>query len=801
MKKNLKAIALLLTASIIFSACKGAAPSGNLGTEAETVVETLAESELEEPVDLISAQQLASSIREKYEGSEKVVYVSPEYNLPRDHAFTGIDIGFNPLDLGHESITEIIGVYADPDFLNGVYVSFDIEDKGDNNFSIAIKPGQRGALAVSTQMFEDGKTISLGDDYYINQKENYEDWGNLGQYYLVQWVDLATGEKLEKPIVKIFTIEAELDTPQAQYYLTEDGSPEFRWQEVEGAETYYVLKVESFNGNISSAQAIGRTSETSWSPKNDDVDFMNEMFHNQTEKKNARDEEYHYAYYYAVIAAGEEGTSSVNKLFSEKEIISRLPYQVDFDAMYEENVSRTKADSIGLMPAQVPVIMCDDNVIMKTISYEMDNAKIKDEVWGSYDLDENGEMINLENIKVRILHVPYTIEGTTFRTVLKIENFDENTYLEELKRIEKRQNDLKGRGGRENGSITQDTTKSDKAVSNEVAVPQDAIFATSALGEYLAGNMLAGNEIISLKDFPESSDRELLIDAWSEAVYQNPLILGVEGAKIAHDNSFLMVTYSEDQKTMAAKQKEIRIEVERVVAEIITPDMTDLEKEIAINDYLCDTSEYDFDALTNAEENDFASVDEEFNDSFTPYGILIKKVGVCASYAGSFKLLADAAGLESIVVTGYLEGSLPHAWNRVKIEDEWITIDTTNNNNKFLVNAILNLPDDVAGLLLVEDDRYMGNDFINDYKASVGDREYYRVIDRYYSTEEIAEQLADALKNNPRVTLRTDYVLDDGTFQEIAQSVMEELNVESIYGFHWMGVITMALDSADLMAE
>ena len=53
---------------------------------------------------------------------------------------------------------------------------------------------------------------------------------------------------------------------------------------------------------------------------------------------------------------------------------------------------------------------------------------------------------------------------------------------------------------------------------------------------------------------------------------------------------------------------------------------------MAINQYLCDTAEYDMDALENAEENDFAGVDAKFNDSFTPYGVLLNKTG------GVFKL-------------------------------------------------------------------------------------------------------------------------------------------------------------------
>ena len=94
------------------------------------------------------------------------------------------------------------------------------------------------------------------------------------------------------------------------------------------------------------------------------------------------------------------------------------------------------------------------------------------------------------------------------------------------------------------------------------------------------------------------------------------------------------------------------------------------EKELAINQYLCDTIVYDEDAFTSAEEYNYMYVDPEFDDSFNAYGALINGKCVCTGYAAAFKLLAEEAGLEAIVVTGYLDGNLSHAWNKVKIDDE-----------------------------------------------------------------------------------------------------------------------------------
>ena len=248
---------------------------------------------------------------------------------------------------------------------------------------------------------------------------------------------------------------------------------------------------------------------------------------------------------------------------------------------------------------------------------------------------------------------------------------------------------------------------------------------------------------------------------------------------------------SEERKKVEEKkkQKEISKEAERVVDSIITDDMTELEKEMAINQYLCDTAEYDMDALENAEENDFAGVDAKFNDSFTPYGVLLNKTGVCSSYAGAFKLLAQQAGLECIVVTGNLDGELPHAWNKIKIDGEWRIVDSTNNDNELILNALLNLPDYAADKVLVEDERFVLDDKVKDYEAKSDDKEFYRIEGKFYEKNKIFEPLKNELKEEGIAVLRTDYTLSDKEFMKIAQEVVEGYGSGELGGYYWLGVI------------
>ena len=209
---------------------------------------------------------------------------------------------------------------------------------------------------------------------------------------------------------------------------------------------------------------------------------------------------------------------------------------------------------------------------------------------------------------------------------------------------------------------------------------------------------------------------------------------------------------------------------------------------MAINTWLCENAIYDNAALENAEKYSFTKVDESFYDSFTAYGILVDGVGVCASYSAAFKLLADSAGLESIVVTGYLDGSVPHAWNKVKLDDEWYIVDATNNDNEMITNALLNLSDYAAAGTLVENESFAEDSSLSKYAANQDEMEYYHTVERFYNKDEISKQLAQLLITDGQAILRTEYDINDEEFYAIAQKAADEAQ-KNINGFYWMGVI------------
>lgn len=98
---------------------------------------------------------------------------------------------------------------------------------------------------MSEGLDEDAPGYQAADSSLFDKGE-LNDWGNLPQYYMVQYVDLETGEKLEKPIVTVFTVDSEVkNAPRVTLGINEEGFPVFRWKKVPGAERYYVMSMTS----------------------------------------------------------------------------------------------------------------------------------------------------------------------------------------------------------------------------------------------------------------------------------------------------------------------------------------------------------------------------------------------------------------------------------------------------------------------------------------------------------------------------------------------------------------------------
>lgn len=814
-----KKTALLLAIVLVLSGCgnnvkqpsesetENEQPAKQTETDNTTVDQSESEAESTSETDTA----LVDELKKKYSAADKNEYDGNVIKVDRDESIQ-LEIGYNPWD-NDVSPYDSFAIYQDADLKFPIELGYIDYDAGAG--VLTLEPPYSGVAEI---MDSDGVDLShLSGNYLSGDDES--GWGTLSQYYMKTSVDLETGKALPSPVITVIKVNAEIpQAPQLVFSQLEDGYAKFSWKAVPGAEGYLLFKINKDDEGLwNYCHAFADVKGTEWTSEDDanefegkilslNYDFVQFFISEDTKewieegdggflKEFMGDDMAYNEFwdeYYGVIAYNASGCSPISNLISAMDVSHMLP---------EEKASNSNEDFFGIngvldLPAIMNVTMCDGSRAQKVLLYDFDNL-------------EKDEEYNVIRINAKALQTPF-IEKLSIYEV----NWD--TLDADLAAVKKRQEELINKGGNVAPSLTIDegTPSKNEDIKTEAnepektepeseakAEPEDTkssqngrkevkITANSAMSEFIALNMLETKGEIHLSDFPESADVEQVVDAFFEAQYQNPLILGVQGGSIDTEKRILYVEYDFPRQVTATKQQEIQERVEEITGEIISDGMTDVEKEMAINAWLCENAVYDDGALENAEKYSFTQVDEDFYDSFTAYGILTEGVGVCASYSASFKLLADAADLESIVVTGYLEGSVPHAWNKVKLGDGWYIVDATNNDNDTIENALLNLSDRAAYGTLVENDSFAMNKSLGNYAAKDDGQEFYHATDRFFEPDVISDELAQLLISDGKAVLRTDYDIDDETFYGIAQQAANKAQ-KNINGFYWMGVINL----------
>lgn len=246
------------------------------------------------------------------------------------------------------------------------------------------------------------------------------------------------------------------------------------------------------------------------------------------------------------------------------------------------------------------------------------------------------------------------------------------------------------------------------------------ICSNSPLSEYLADQFVNHAEEFSIRDFPGAINASALLDAVCEAYYQNNAYIGgieLNQIRVNFDTMTIRIPYVLSAGEQQQLQKEIASAADSIAAQIITPGMSDFQKEEAICDYFYTNAKFDFAARDNlACLPKGLMISYTYKYSQTAYGVLINHTGVCQSYAEAFKLIADSAGLPCIVVTGVINGAGSHMWNRVYINDQWKTLDVTNSGAMSDDNVFINMSEETVAKYFTEDNLYVLDNALYRYR-------------------------------------------------------------------------------------
>ncbi|MCR3760005.1 Ig-like domain-containing protein [Clostridium felsineum] len=160
-----------------------------------------------------------------------------------------------------------------------------------------------------------------------------------------------------------------------------------------------------------------------------------------------------------------------------------------------------------------------------------------------------------------------------------------------------------------------------------------------------------------------------------------------------------------------------------ILSSIINPNMTQVQKELAIHDYIVANTQYETAVFTTNNVS---------YDIYTAYGTLINHRAVCQGYAEAFKMMCNLVGIPTGMITDY---ALDHAWNIVKLDDgNYYQVDATwddpvaqNNTSLDLNHKYFNLSD--KQMLADHTIDKAEWDADNYPKANVDNSEFYRTAD------------------------------------------------------------------------
>ena len=139
---------------------------------------------------------------------------------------------------------------------------------------------------------------------------------------------------------------------------------------------------------------------------------------------------------------------------------------------------------------------------------------------------------------------------------------------------------------------------------------------------------------------------------------------------------------SDDKKVIKEQIKSVSSKVDEIISGLTSTN--EIDKEIELHDKLCDIIDY----------YAYTDINKIPQDKHTIYGALINKSAVCDGISKAMQILLDRCNIENILVIGKIDEL--HAWNLVKLEDEWYNLDLTSDKSikgdtKYIIHSYFNV--------------------------------------------------------------------------------------------------------------
>lgn len=632
-------------------------------------------------------------------------FTEPMLGLDRDHEFEmGVDYDLREVDAAHEAENPLPDAdSSDPSrkpyqWAFEVYYDAGLTRKAEF-LTTQLDPGSPVRILGS----ESGRTYGgVGERTVLDEDAPGASsaWGLHDEYFLVSNVE-KDGTERAKPLVTRFTVTSALATPDVVFGpAAEDGSVTMSWTPVDNAETYYVVTQENTLRGDGLMSVVAEVDGTEWTSVDDNEQVLSDQPFVTTQNANltvvnyrdrTEDEQGAYGdldeteagivalttgYDIGVIASDGEHFSSY-RAHDLENAAGWLPYEVARDASRSLKKWGVSGYIEGIENVQKVLPFSSVDGRTRTTPGYLDDSVILDydDRWVVALRGRNtqlGEWIPLTKQSTpdpAAAIARYNAEAVSAAAPTGMPRFDDFEFEE----------------------------TADNTPLKDVPDTGYPVFGSTEFTRFIAGHLVAQTPLIDISEFVDAPGAPDPYDAAYEARAQNPYALSVDGFAVVNGGDALRVQYSLSVDEARPLQDQVRTRVDEVVASVTSDGMSARDKVVALNGWLVNNAEYDYEALAAKDATGYEIIPKEYTNAWNAAGTLLAGRGVCASYSSAFSALANAAGVPTVYVTGDVFAGGRHAWNKVNVDGQWFSVDTTWNDG-----------DDASRYLLISDAEFTG---------------------------------------------------------------------------------------------
>ncbi len=190
----------------------------------------------------------------------------------------------------------------------------------------------------------------------------------------------------------------------------------------------------------------------------------------------------------------------------------------------------------------------------------------------------------------------------------------------------------------------------------------------SALKERIIDCWTNLDEKIDIQEFGLASNEDVknyINPIYRTLLNENPQFFYISGA-VRYDTLYLYPEYKFEKEDIPTLVDNFNQAIDEALAYVDSTTMSNFDIAVALHDYLALNAVYDYETyVTNDQENP---------TSFSAYGILVNKLGVCQGYTLAYNLLLSRCGINVGLVSAPTE---QHIWNLVEIDGNYYHVDVT----------------------------------------------------------------------------------------------------------------------------